>query len=535
MIFQIARKEFLNNLLSARFIIGFLLCLILIPFSILLNIDGYREQTRLYQLSRDAAEKSEKEIRVYSALRPTVVFPPEPLSIFNKGLSGQMGNQVRIRLGEKPLLPEGRLATRDNPFLAAFFSVDFVDIAVIIFSLLALLFSYDALSREKEDGTLRQQMANALGRPKLLAGKVAGIILTLLPVLIFCFLLGAVLILASGHIAFSSGDWGRLALLAVISLVYLILFVFLGLLISARTKSSVTSLVVCLFLWVFLVFIVPNMSSYLAESFVGAPSRDALTLALRDLNKTAGKRIEDASKNLPGTDWEMSWYMNSGEDGYAEMYGCSASFFERERQRKAIAEPMRLDNADAKWGPQKAYLDGLARQAMAADRLACLSPAGIFRIAASAVCGTDRRAYEKKMDDVRRYRETFIRYLQGKSLFSSFAYFTPVPPSEFKPADHLVSARTGGRFKTLAEYDAWAEKQSDFRARWQVLWTVAVPGEKPEDHPFLVVSDLPRFSHRSASLTGGFEGTALFNGFLLFESVFLFALGYVSFLRYDVR
>ena len=38
-------------------------------------------------------------------------------------------------------------------------------------------------------------MSNALGRARLLAGKVLGILMTLLPVLAFCFLLGAVLIL----------------------------------------------------------------------------------------------------------------------------------------------------------------------------------------------------------------------------------------------------------------------------------------------------------------------------------------------------
>jgi len=76
MVFHIAKKEFLNNLLSARFVIGFIFCLFLVPFSILINIDDYRDQTNLYRLDRDAAEKAVKEVRVYSALRPEVVLPP---------------------------------------------------------------------------------------------------------------------------------------------------------------------------------------------------------------------------------------------------------------------------------------------------------------------------------------------------------------------------------------------------------------------------------------------------------------------------
>ena len=89
MFLHIARKEFHNNLLSARFVIGFLLCLVLIPFSVLIGIGDYRDQAGQYRIDRDAAEKTMKEVRVWSYLRPILVFPPEPLGIFGKGISGK--------------------------------------------------------------------------------------------------------------------------------------------------------------------------------------------------------------------------------------------------------------------------------------------------------------------------------------------------------------------------------------------------------------------------------------------------------------
>lgn len=535
MVFHIAKKEFHNNLLSARFLIGFLLCLVLIPFSILINIDDYRDQLGQHKIDRDAAEKAMTEVRVYSALKPIVVFPPEPLAIFGKGLSAQVGNQIKVRLGVKPILAEGKTAARDNPFLASFFSVDFVDIAAIIFSLLALLFSYDALTREKEDGTLRLQMANSLGRSKLLAGKVVGILMTLLPVVVFCFLLGGIIVLLSGDLAFGALEWGRLALLALLSLAYLVVFVFLGLFISSRTRDSVTSLVVCLFLWVVLVFLVPNLSSTFAESFVPIQSRDNLDAVLRDLDKGSRERIDAAVGKLPPPDWNMNWRMTSGDDGSRETYGCSASFFERQRREMALIEPLRLDNADQKWGPQKAYLDSLSRQSRAAENLALLSPAGIFRAVATAVCGTDRRAQEKRLDDVRRYRETFVSWLKGKSIFEKYEYITPTPPSAFKTPDQLVAARTGGKLKTMAEYDAWAATQTDFRQRFLVLSKVKVPGDSPDDFPYLNIGDMPRFPDRPVSIAAGLEASAFRLGLLIFECAFLFALAYVAFIRYDVR
>ncbi|MDD8026560.1 MAG: ABC transporter permease subunit [Acidobacteriota bacterium] len=535
MVFHIAKKEFLNNLLSARFLIGFLLCLVLIPFSILINVDDYRDQMSQSKIDRDAAEKEMTEVRVFSTLRPMVVFSAEPLGVFGKGLSGQVGNQVGIRLGSKPLLAEGKTAARDNPFLASFFSVDFVDIAAIIFSLLALLFSYDALTREKEDGTLRLQMANSLGRAKLLAGKVVGILMTLLPVVVFCFLLGAIIVLASRDLVYSAGEWSRLILLALVSLAYLVFFVFLGLFVSSKSRGSVSSLVVCLFLWVVLIFIVPNLASTFAESFVPIQSRDNLDSVIADMDKGLDERIQAATDKLPPSDWNMNWWMFGGSDGERETYGCTASHFERNRREMALSEPLRLDNADRKWAPQKAYLDSLSRQARVAEDLALFSPAGIFRAVATSVCGTDRRAQEKRLEDVRRYRETFVSWLKGKNLFEKYEYITPTLPSAFKTRDQLVAARTGGRFKTQAEYDAWADKEPDFRKRWQVLSTVTLPGDSPEDYPFLKLGDMPRFLERPVSAADSMAASLPRLGLLLFECIFLFALAYVAFIRYDVR
>lgn len=535
MLFHLARKEFLNNLLSSRFVIGFLLCLVLIPFSVLINIDAYRDRVGQHNIDFAAAEKATAEVRVYSALKPVIVFPPEPLGIFGKGLSAQVGNAVTIKLGTKPLLAEGAPAARDNPFLASFFSVDFVDIIAIIFSLLALLFSYDALTREKEDGTLRLQMANPLGRSRFLAGKVAGILMTLLPIVVFCFLLGAVIVLASGDLAFSAVEWARLALLIAFSLVYLIVFILLGLFVSSRSRTSVTSLVVCLFFWVVLIFLVPNLASTFAESFIPVQSRDNLEAVLKDMDKGTSERIREAVRKLPSPDWNMNWYINGGDDGSRETYGCTASFFERQRREMALSEPMRLDNADRKWAPQKSYLDSLSRQALAAENLSLLSPAGIFRALATAACGTSRADQEKRLDDIRRYRETFIAWLKGKNIFERFEYITPTPPSAFRGADQIIEARTGGKFKTLAEYDAWAEKQTDFRSRFLILSTVKVAGENPDDYPFLNLADMPRFPARPASAAESLAGSAGRLGLLLFECALLFALAFVAFIRYDVR
>ena len=86
MIWLIAKKDFLLNLLSVRFIIGFVLCLLVIPFTIIVSVDNYENQVRVYKIEQAQADKELKESRVWSAVRPTIVQEPEPLSIFSTGI-----------------------------------------------------------------------------------------------------------------------------------------------------------------------------------------------------------------------------------------------------------------------------------------------------------------------------------------------------------------------------------------------------------------------------------------------------------------
>ncbi len=73
----------------------------------------------------------------------------------------------------------------------------------------------------------------------------------------------------------------------------------MGLLVSARVRSSVTSIVVCLVLWVSFVFIIPNAAIYLAQSFV-KPTEDNLRLASAISIANTGKNAKLAGITFRG-------------------------------------------------------------------------------------------------------------------------------------------------------------------------------------------------------------------------------------------
>ena len=531
MIWRIAKRDFLSNLLSARFVIGFLLCLFLIPFTLLVNLDEYSNQVRIYQIDKTRAEKSFKEVRVYSFLRPEIVQPPEPLSIFCKGISPNVGNKVNIWLGEKSLLAEGNMKVRDNPLLNSFFSIDFISIIVIIMSLLAIIFTHDVCTREKETGTLRQQLANSISRSKILLGKVSGVYITLLPIILFCYLLSFLLISFSPHIAFSAKEWVRIGILFFSSLVYFSVFIFIGLFISTQLKSSVTSMIVCLLLWVVFVFIIPNVSVYLAESLIRIESRDTLDYTAEKLNDELERSINyHKYRELEYPDWDNR-SSNSEPDGGIIISNCSRSFVEWQRLSTEYAVPLRIEYADKKWTFQKVYLDDLNRQRLFAERFSLLSPSESFRLISSTICRTDVDSHRRYMERTRTYRETFIDYLRSKNLFSSTIWFTPIPEENFLTGDEIVRYVSKGEIQNVEEWDRIRKANKDQINQWYR----SVPDYYHDDYPFLDVSDVPRFQFEAGSVLPNLSVVLYRLAGLLLVCIVLFYISFLSFMKYDVR
>jgi hypothetical protein len=102
-------------------------------------------------------------------------------------------------------------------------------------------------------------------------------------------------------------------------------------------------------------------------------------------------------------------------------------------------------------------------------------------------------------------------------------------------ADAMIEVMSGGKFKTLAAYNAWADTQTDFRKRWDAITVGVLKGGRPEEFPFLTLNDLPRYTERAEGIAGSLEGSVVRLGLLLAECLVLFALAYVAFIRYDVR
>jgi ABC-type transport system involved in multi-copper enzyme maturation, permease component len=434
MIWLIAKKDFLLNLLSVRFVIGFLLCLFVIPFTLIVSTDNYLNRVRIFKIEQERADNQLKDTRVYSGVRPTIVESPKPLSVFSDGISENIGNKVKINFGEYPLFPEGHVSTRDNPFLNAFFSIDFSKVIAILISLLALVFAYDAITRERENGTMKLIFTGKIGRITFLSGKLVGLIITLLPILLFCYLLALLILFVHPQISMNSADWTGIGILFFSSIIYMFVFILLGVFLSCVVARSSTAIVLSLLCWVWFLFLMPNIATYLAQSFVKLPLYENVQA---EMNEYYEKYFEEFyKKSTEITDkfsrGGLSYYnCNMGSDGYIEMSGGYKETAEYQHQMNRWSEPVRIDYADKMWVIQKNYLDRLIQQQKVQQQLSWLSPSEIFGQTADILCGTDIYGFLNHMENVRNYRQQVILYFVNNKLFDSYRYFTIQPKDEF--------------------------------------------------------------------------------------------------------
>ena len=149
--------------------------------------------------------------------------------------------------------------------------VDWGFIVGYVLSLIALLFTFDSISGERERGTLRLILANPMPRHIVLIGKFLGALLSIFIPFTLAVLINLLVVSASGDVHLAAEAWGRLSIIFILALLYSSLFIALGLLVSARVQQSAVSLVILLLTWVTFVVFTPNTLASIASGFSPAP------------------------------------------------------------------------------------------------------------------------------------------------------------------------------------------------------------------------------------------------------------------------
>jgi len=305
MFWTLLRKELAYQVLSGRLLISLALFLILIPLSSILlleererqleEIKPYEDDQR--ELMQQLAEDTDPNNRFYGCAYGgvTVVRRPPSLSFLAQGFDPTMprlliasarGYEMTYLDTDKPTTVE-----LDNPILVIFPIADTVYIVTVIGALLAIFVSFDAVCREREEGTLKLLFANPVRRGTVVLAKWVAALFSVGIGLVVAALVVVVYVIVTGTLALGAEVLWRWGMIAALGLLYLAFFCAIGVLISTLVSTRRISLMIGLVVWLLFVLVAPGTTAVAAQGAIALPERPRIPVLWQEYSDAVrGKR-----------------------------------------------------------------------------------------------------------------------------------------------------------------------------------------------------------------------------------------------------
>ena len=472
MIRQIVYKEVLENLLSLRFALSVLLTTCLFVVCGYAFANGYAEQSEDYwkKTNDNLSSLREESGQLYKVAfyKQGIYRKPQPLGLCAEGYEQSLPNFIKVNAFTTDL-PETK--GQANFALPHFSHVDWVLIISLILSFAALVFTYDSICGEKEAGTLRLTLANTIPRHKVLLGKYAGAMVTLAIPLIIGMLLSLIIIVPLKDVVIGGSEWLKILVLALVSLLYLSVFVLLGMFVSSWTAHSANSMAILLLVWVVSIILLPSLCRIIFDVTYEEPTEQELQ-----------RRLEESSREI----WDNH-----------ERYGKNAGSMSNN-----LSDP--INNPPARARLQTAVMDARNQllqehhnkwleQALARRDFACLSPAVVYQRVAEAIAGNGINRCADLYEQVKRYGADLKEFIRSRDM-------------EDPQSLHLIGPERNMAYS------------------WRAI------SHNPVDF-----ENIPKFQERPMTLRQSLRAATWDIGLLALINMCLFAAAFVSFLRYDVR
>ncbi len=474
MIGTVIRKELAEHVLSLRFAVATLLTIGLVFVCITILIGDYAQKKDHYDINQRSFLDEARNKDDMSSLQMEGILvekPPEPMQVGYSGLAETEGI-ARVQTFFEPQT----LGSLDkNPVLPLFPTPDILYVVATVLSLMAFVFSYDAIAGERETGTLKLMMSYSLPRDTVILGKWMGGFLSLVVPFIIALMAGSILILFSPKISFGMIEWSAFGLGLLASLLFLSVMFSLGMFVSASCARSSTAIIVLMFAWVCLVLMVPNVSPYVANLFSPVTPREVVEGNVREgVGNALGNFQAEMHKMFRGM--RGGWHRHGTQSATARL--------ELDAKMDELGQKMKKEINEVSENQMRKFNRELDRQIRVTKTISRLSPVSSYVYIVTDLAGTGVDQQMRYQEMLRDYQFEFRGYLDEK---------------------------TGGRFMG-------GGRRGFMRGR---------------DRGF-DISDMPLFNYSQEPLSTRWDRCLLDLCLLGVASIFLFMLAYVKFLRADV-
>ena len=291
MFFHIMKREILDHLMSLRFALSFGSVTSLLVLGTLIFVSsGHKQKLAEYSSNsawvNDQTRESCQQLNELATRGPIALYKrPSPLAFCAADQEDALPTHIAAEVpssfswGDKySYSTPWRLqyvsdSYQQNLMIPRIGALDWGYIIGLVMSFVAILLTFDAISGERENGTLALVLSNAVSRAGILGGKFLGAFIVIAIPMLIGILLSTLIVSLSGVVSLHGDDWLRIGLMVALSLIYIALFVGLGLAISSRMRHSSTSLIVLLLIWIVLVVLVPNTFGTVVSTLHTVPSQ----------------------------------------------------------------------------------------------------------------------------------------------------------------------------------------------------------------------------------------------------------------------
>jgi ABC-type transport system involved in multi-copper enzyme maturation permease subunit len=402
-------REIHGAILDFRFWVVLVLCLSIIPLSFYVSVKDYSQRLSDYH---QAVQTYRDMTQVNSHMKAEGVHRPSPLSIFSRGLENKMPYKVLTAREGNYKIEYARPDSKKD----LLGEIDFGFIVAFVLSILAIVFTFNCISGDKEQGLLRAILSNAVYRRQILLAKLAGNYLVFLAPFLLAMLLALLVVQFSGIIpVFSAEILPAILLMTTVSLVFLFTLFCLGLWISAFTANSALSINVLLLIWIVLGLVVPKISPIISASIYPVESNsvfEAKKMLLRE-NILKEQRKEEAelyeklrAQFRPGTSGISSAWTDL-TDAYDEQV---APVREKYDQRLLTETGLLSNDYDMRCNRQNNLAATIAR----------LSPIGIVNNLMAEFSGTGHSEADNFLQQAKQYQETVKREVYDRFIVKEY-------------------------------------------------------------------------------------------------------------------
>ena len=390
---HITKRELYDNLNSLRFALTTVLLLALMVTNAVRHI---REHPKRVQKYRDAVTESMNRLTAHADASlytlaqqgpGTLYKKPSPLHFCAEGgetfLPDRVDSSYYTERFWRLRYPDVNINMMNvGPDVS---QIDWAFIIGYVLSLIALLFTFDAISGEREHGTLRLMLANSIPRHTVLLGKFLGALISTTIPFMLAMLVNLLMLSTSSAVHLNTHTWGRIGIILFIALLYTCLFLALGLLVSARVQQSAVSLLILLLTWVTFVVFMPSTLASLASGFSSSMSRDEYE-----------ERYGQSDAKLRRT-WQRSWY-------WADQSELDERTLTKigEWHTKTAVSGERLNAG---------YVTFKINQVQRARAITSISPAVLLQHLLESFAGTGLDRHQQFIENVQRYAREYREFV----------------------------------------------------------------------------------------------------------------------------